>query len=235
MKKLVFLFFLSAGIVVAQSELPQGPLTPSQIGRVFRDVPIEGSQYVNELYKKGSTFIGDKTKTSALMRYDAYNEVIEILDENEIPRQLLRRKNIVAIIDDIIYEVIEYKEAGRPKLGYLNPLNEGPTVLYYRPKKQFVQAKNPENGYQDFQPATFLDVSMFYIKNGNNAAEKVRLNKGSVLRLLVDQKSILNKYIKEHSLNLNKVKDVARLLNYYNSIKKTSAHDNLKSKTAVGI
>lgn len=234
MKILVFLFLISGSIVVAQSELPQGPLTPSQIGRVFRDVPIEGSQYVNQLFKKGETFIGDKTKTSALMRYDAYNEVIEILDENDTPRQLLRRKNIVAIIDDIIYEVVEYKEAGRPKLGYLNPLNEGPTVLYYRPKKQFVQAKNPENGYQDFQPATFLDVSMFYIKNGENPAEKVRLTKGSILRLLVDQKSLLNKYIKENGLNLNKVEDVARLLNYYNSIKKTSAHDHSFDKKPVG-
>ena len=56
--------------------------------------------------------MGDKTQTSALMRYDAYNEVVEILDQGE-PRELLRRKNIKAIIDDVAYEVVEYKEAGR--------------------------------------------------------------------------------------------------------------------------
>lgn len=233
MKKLVLLLLIGTQCALGQSEFAQAPLTPSQVGRVFRDVPIEGSQYVNEIYKKGETLMGEKTQTSALMRYDAYNEVVEILDKGE-PRELLRRKSIKAIIDDVVYEVVEYKEAGRIKLGYLNPLNDGETILYYRPKKQFVQAKNPENGYEDYQPPTFLDVSMFYIKKGDKPAEKVSLNKGRILRTLADQKSVLKKFIEEHDLNLNKVEDAAKVLAYYNSIKKTSGSIELFERTAVG-
>jgi len=233
MKKLILLFLVSAQCVMAQSEFRQSPLTPSQVGRVFRDVPIEGSQYVSEIYKKGETLMGDKTQTSALMRYDAYNEVVEILDKGE-PRELLRRKNIKAVIDDVVYEVVEFKEAGRTKLGYLNPLNDGETILYYRPKKQFVQAKNPENGYEEYQPPTFLDVSLFYIKKGDKPAEKVSLNRGRILRTLADQKSILKKFIEEHDLSLNKVEDVAKVLVYYNTIKKTSGPIDYFERTEVG-
>lgn len=173
MKKIVLLLLISSQIAIGQSEFNQGPLTPSQVGRVFRDVPIEGSQYVNEIYKKGETFIGDKLQTSTLMRYDAYNEVIEILDEKGKPRQLLRRKNITAVIDDVVYEVVEYKEAGRTRLGYLNPLNTGETVLYFRPKKQFVQAKNPEMATKNTSPPLFSMYRCFISKREISPLKKL--------------------------------------------------------------
>lgn len=75
---------------------------------------------------------------------------------------------------------------------------------------------------------------MFYIKKGDKPAKKVVLNKGKILRTLADQKSVLKRFIEAHGLKLNKVEDVAKVLAYYNSIKKTSESFDFYEKTAVG-
>ncbi len=218
MRNLAILLFFATYFAFAQYE---GPRTAAQIGTVYREVPISGTQYVNEMYQKGEAIMNGKSTGEILMRYDAYHEVVEFL-ENGKPRKLLRRENITAIIDDVRYEVVEFKEKGKSRLGYLSPLNEGETVLYYRPKKQFIQAENPENGYDEYQPATFKDISTYYIKIGDEPATEVRLSKGSILKKLSDQKPVLKKYISEHHLTFKSMEDVTKLLAYYNTIKKTS-------------
>ena len=64
-----------------------GITTDSQVGIVMEEVPIQGSPYINELYKKGETIINNQNSTGALMRYDAYNEAVELLDANGTARK----------------------------------------------------------------------------------------------------------------------------------------------------
>ena len=88
--------------------------THGQFHMLDYEVPILGSQYVNEVYKKGETLINGKSKTPALMRYDALNEAVEILDPiSQKPRKLLRRKNIAATFDGKTYSVMEYEQGNK--------------------------------------------------------------------------------------------------------------------------
>ncbi len=154
MKTWIFLLFtfitfgLSAQVGITQIPGKENSITThGQFHVLSYEVPILGSPYVNEIYKKGETLINGETKTAALMRYDALNEAVEIMDpNNRKPRKLLRRKNIAATFDGKTYQVLEYKDGKKIKLGYFNALNEGEAVLLYRPKKKFVQAETPENG-----------------------------------------------------------------------------------------
>ena len=234
MKKLaVLLLFIttySFGQVTANAYV----LTPAQMGVEYRVLAIEGTPYVNDIYKKGITIINGKSKNSALMRYDAVDEAIEILDQNHRPRKLLRRKNIQAVFDGLAYTVVEYQEGKNNKLGYLNPLNDGETVLYFRPKKQLVEAQQPEHGYEDYIPPTYKDVSAYYIKRGDHPAEPVKLGKKQILKKLDDKSSVLRKYISEHRLDLKTERDVLRLLAYYNEIRKTSKSHSSWGETGIG-
>jgi|GEM_PF-805147 len=186
------------------------------------EVPVEGTPYVNEIYKQGETLINGKIRTAALMRYDAYNDAVELLDENQRPRKLLRRKNIAANFGGKTYQVMEYSFGGATKLGYFNPLNEGEVQLLYKPKKKFVQASNPENGYDSYRPPTYKDASTYYLKVGKNAAQEIKLGKRAILKELKDQRGALKKFILEHHLDMKKEVDVLRLLEFYNSNYKTS-------------
>lgn len=198
------------------------------------EVPIEGTPYINEIYKQGETVINGKSRTVALMRYNAFNDAVELLDENQKPRKLLRRKNIAANFDGKTYMVMEYIKGGTTRLGYFNPLNQGEAKLLYKPKKEFIQARNPENGYDTYHPPTYKDASTYYLKVGDNAAKQIRLGRRILLKELKDQRGALKKYILEHDLNLKKEADVIRLLKFYNSNYKTSEKGFFFGPTALG-
>lgn len=219
-KLFTFLVFV-AQVSLAQSVQPigtsNGLMTTAQMGRSYYEVPIEGSPYVDELFKKGTTIINGTHKNDGLMRYDAYHDVIEIKNENGSVRALLRRENIIADIDGTLYMVRNYKSMGQVKAGYFNPLNEGYTRLLIRPKKIFVQAENPENGYDVYKPAKYLDVTEYYLQQGDQPATAIKLNKKSVLKFLNDDTNDIKKYIKDKDLNMRSKEDIIKLLNYYNN------------------
>ncbi|WP_339655488.1 hypothetical protein [uncultured Maribacter sp.] len=221
MKKLLIMMFFVSNICFSQGVQTignsSGLMTPAQMGMSFFEVPIEGSPYMNEIFKKGKTIINGKHTSNALMRYDAYRDAIEIKNENDIARTLLRRNNIVADIDGTIYMVREYRESSDIKLGYFNPLNEGYARLLKKPKKIFIQAENPENGYDTFKPAKYQDISMYYMQKGDSPAIETNLSKRKILSFLDDSSEILKQYIKKNELNMRLESDIIELLNYYNT------------------
>ena len=221
MNRLLILMFFISNLCFSQGVQgigrPDGVLTPAQMGMSFIEVPIDGSPYMNEIFKKGKTIINGKHTSDALMRYDAYRDAIEIKNENDVARTLLRRSNIVADIDGTIYMVREYRESGENKLGYFNPLNEGYARLLKKPKKIFVQAENPENGYDTFKPAKYQDISMYYMQKGDEPAIETKLSKRKILSFLDDSSEILKQYIKKNELNMQSESDIIQLINYYNT------------------
>lgn len=220
MKKLAILFLFvlptAYGQVVGNGD---GITTDVQVGIVYREVPIEGSAYVNDIYKNGKIFINDVVRSEALMRFDAVNEAIEILNENGEPRKLFRQNSIKANFDNLIYEVAEYKEGYKTKMAYFNPLNDGDVKLLFRPKKIFIQAENPDNGYDSFSPPKYEDVSSYYLKFGNNPAESINLSKRSILKALGQHEKMLKDYISAQELNLRDQKDAIQLIQFFNSLK----------------
>jgi hypothetical protein len=235
MKNLIFLAFLislpSIGQTIGNGD---GITTDTQAGIVFRDVPIEGSPYMNEIYKKGETIINGESQSSALMRYDAYNDAVEILDKSRQPRKLLRRPNITAVFDGKTYKVVSYLEDGQTKMGYFNPLNEGETVLYFKPKKQFVQAEKPDHGYDNYDPPTYRNVSSYYLKKGDAPAKIVKLKKRQFLKQLDTKASILKEFIRKHDLDMGKEGDAIRLVNFYNTLHDTSEKQTYGGPIGVG-
>jgi len=230
MKNILYLFLLISSFVYTQTiGNGDGIKTDAQAGLVFREVPVEGTPFLDNIYKKGETIINGKVQSTALMRYNAFNDYVEILDENHEPRRLLRRNNIIAVFGGNTYEIINYKDSGKIKLGYLNPLNEGNSVLYFRPKKRFSQAEKPDHGYDDYDPPTYKDISSYYIKHGNIAAEEIKLNKRSLLKTLEDKSDDLKIFIQYNNLNLKKKEDAIKLLEYYNSLQIAQEEEKVQS------
>ncbi len=207
--------FITFGQVVGNGS---GITTDTQAGIVIREVPIEGSPYINPTYKEGETIINGKSKTKALMRYNAYYDSIELLDENKSPRKLLRRKSIQAILDGRTYKIFDYAEAGKIREAYFNPLNKGDVKLLFRPKKIFIQAEKPEDGYDKYDPPVYKDISTYYVLNGDSHATKIKLSKKQILKHLSKNTASIKNYITSEKLNLKKESDVIRLFDYYNSL-----------------
>ncbi len=233
-----FWIIMLLGTVSAYAQINgngDGITTDTQAGIVIREVPIEGSRYMNEIYKQGETIINGTQQTAALMRYDALNDAVELLDNNQQPRKLLRRKNIWAIFDGKTYAVLDYKEGNRIKEGYFNPLNIGKIVLLFKPKKMFRQAEKPDNGYDTYDPPAYLDISEHYIKKGDAPAQLIKLNKRNVLKAIGGNTAELKKYVSQNSLNLGKEEDVVRLLDHYNKIDTPSNNGSSGGRSSLGL
>lgn len=227
MKKLQFLFLLVPILTFGQiAGNGDGITTDTQVGIVIEEVPIEGTPYMNASYKHGETIINGQSRTKALMRYNAYYDSIELLDENNTPRKLLRRKSIEATFDGKTYKIFDYAEAGKVRQAYFNPLNKGGVQLLFRPKKLFVQAEKPDNGYDKYDPPIYKDVSAYYLREGEAPAVKIRLSKNQLLKYLDQNTAKIKKYIATEKLNLKKEGDVIQLVKYYNTLLPDSSQED---------
>ncbi len=217
MKRIVYLVLLVFGLTYGQDPDGGGPGYLAQIGTVIRDIPIEGSPYFNERYKVGNTEINGKT-VRLLMRHNALTDQIELKDVKQKEFNMLHRKDLEADFDGRKYIYKEYTESGKKVGGYFNPLNDGRAVLFFKPKKVFVQATKPDHGYDTFKPPVYKDVSSYYLKIGNQPIQELTLSKGAVLKTLKDKSGALKNFVSRNGLKLRSEKEVLQLLEYYNSI-----------------
>jgi hypothetical protein len=126
--------------------------------------------------------------------------------------------NIDAEFEGRTYKVVELLDNGKNELVYANPLNEGDVVLYFKPRKVFVQAQKPETGYDEYIPPKFKDDSTYLIQRKGEAAEEIRLAKGPLIKFLRDKAPQLRKYISSEALDLKDEADATKLIQYYNSL-----------------
>lgn len=221
MKALSLLLFLPL-VGAAQLTLnnPQGGVM--QLSTKNRSVDSEdtnGSPYVNDEFEEGKVYVNGDVSLQNLMRYNAYNSEIEIYVGEKEYAPLLKRAYIIAKIGDRTFKMVPFiTDKGLQRVGYFNPLNEGNTVLLFKPEVRLRQGKIPDTNYDRYRPPTYIDVSSYYIKKGEAPAEKTHLSKKWVLKNLGDKKKELQEYISNNKLSLRKEKDVIAVLDYYNSL-----------------
>jgi hypothetical protein len=219
MKKFLCLFLLVTNIGFGQMyqassiALNYRPFLSFQTNEI--NIIINGNPYVDNEYKTGFTTILGKFGFRAPMRYNASKNVVEFLDEDLNVREVLRRPYITVDLDGKIYEIIEYIEDENEKLAYFNPLNQGKVQLLLMPKKKLSQTRRTSPFESS---ATYRESSTYYIKKEGRSAEKIRLNKKSILIHLFHKALEMNTYISDYGLNLRKEEDVVRLFDYYNSL-----------------
>jgi len=223
MNKIAFIFLFGGSLCFSQDYTTGNSRSffDSQIGTLYKEVPIEGSAYVNETYTMGNTYVNGR-EINLLMRYNAYIDQVEMIDKRQKKFNLLKRLDLKAEIEGKTYALRDYYENGALRQAYFNPLNEGKVVLLYRPKKVFVQAEKPENGYDAYNPPHYKDDSGYYLQRGVEPAEEINLGKGQVMRFLRDKSGEVKDYIRQNDLKLRNETELIQVLDYYNGLRPNS-------------
>ena len=182
------------------------------------DAPIEGSPYLDEMYKTGKATIAGASQASMLMRYNAYADEMEFLDSTGKPRKLMKNTNVVVDLDGTIYEVHEYEHRGKMKEGYFIALNEGPIILYKKPGKQFRQAEQLQNSYEEVTPAKYSDNTTYYLWEDGKDMQQIRLNRKDFIYHLDDNTRSLKKFLQRQKLKLKTEEEAVKVLTYYNKM-----------------
>lgn len=186
----------------------------------------KGTPYLNEDFVHGEVIVDDKVKEVGKMRYNAYRNEVEILDNisKDSYYSLLKRAYIKVEIDGKNYSIYTYVDSNESiKTSYFTDLNKGALKLLFKPEALLKQARSPSTSYEKYVPPTYVWNSSYYMldeKNANaeNHAVKVRLTKKSILDFTGDRKEQMKEYVKENKLNLRQEKDVISFLDYYNSL-----------------
>ncbi|MFK7811504.1 MAG: hypothetical protein AB8B59_03365 [Maribacter sp.] len=243
MKKIILLLLLSTSFnsfsqdtdepVQIRFDLPSnGSIDDADRTRIFT---AKGSPYIKETYQQGFVVNG-KNKTAALLRYNAYYDRFQFLDENNKKTFVLKSPNIKIELDGKTYELLTYKITVQDKAlyylpegenektnknnreGYFSSLTEGKTMLYTKTSKRLPKFQLPENGYDQFEPTELRTLVQYYLKRKNRPATRIRLSKKEVLFALNDKYDELRSYIKENKLKVKSEEEVIQIISYYDTL-----------------
>ncbi|TMM58245.1 hypothetical protein FEE95_02115 [Maribacter algarum] len=240
--KLSFLILLSSFYCFSQDT--DEPVTirfslPSTADRLQDDrtriFTIKGTPYLNEEHQLG-TIINGETTMEAPIRYNAYYDYFQVLDENKKKASVLKSNNVIVQLDGKTYHLLTYEEtvqdkalyylpqnknqqlSGNMKEGYFCALSDGETVLYNKTTKRVPKFKLQDHGYTQFAPTDLVTLNHYYIKRKHRPAVRIKLSKKEVLFALNNKYNEVRDYIKKNKLKVKTEEEVIQILSYYDTL-----------------
>ena len=215
---MLFLFVFPVFVFSQRVEIP-AEYVRNNIGiGMDTNIKYEGSPYLNEKFEMGSIFIKNLDPINASLRYNAFSETIEMIDDEMKITALYKNFNVDVKIGNRLFKLFKNVVEGKNKIMYYEPLNDsGELILLRKDKKIFVESKKAKSAYTKDKPAKFqLKRNYFIHDNNKSKIVELKLKKKNILSLLTNHKDKINDYIKSNKLKLKNEKDVIKLFNYYN-------------------
>jgi len=182
---------------------------------------IDGSPYENELFSLGKAINKLSKKSNPYyLRYNIYNDVIEIDDSKSI-YGLIKSLNIYAIINnqEYHYEIYSVDNSSTDE-GYFILLSKGTNCnLYLKKIKKLKEKVESKDSYHKETPASFVDLKSYFIKK-DRILLPISKKKKEFLLQFPEKENELKKYMKAEKINLKSEKDVVKLFTYYDSLLK---------------
>ena len=186
-------------------------------------INVQGSQYYNEEFKLSDLeYFGRKMDSIGYMRYDAYNDVIEMANTPDIERSeilLLKNSDVIATINDQEYVFLEYDEKDiKNKKGYMIRLYSGDNYSLYQKKvKIFKEAEKTKAGITESQPPRYISKTDFYIQTRDQKPELVKISKKSLINFFENQTEV-KEFIKENKLKVREIGSIILIIEFANKI-----------------
>lgn len=196
-------------------ELPSSYINNNTYGGVNNIPPnVEGSPYLTDEFVKGTVFVENEQPYAAMMRYNAYQDEIQVQDSDGIS-SLFKRDYVWAEIGGQSFRVETYKDRSGTSKGYFVELNRGNVRLLKRIVREFKEGQPAVSSYSQDTPPRFEEKVTYYLVREGSPAEEVRLRKKDILEFLSSEK--VETYIKENKLRLKSEGEVIQVLTQINA------------------
>lgn len=176
---------------------------------------IKGSPYENDEFLMGRAMSDNLNISNPyFMRYNIYNDVIEIKDK-ERSVEMSKSSDVYALINDREYHYESYSdESGKLNKGYFILLYKGEQLaLYARKTQRYKDVVKAKTSYHQDVPAAFVDSKDYTMKK-EGQMEFLSRNKKELTRQFPSLEAKLKGYIKTNRINLNDDADMIRLFAY---------------------
>ncbi len=175
---------------------------------------LEGSPYQFNNFSPAQLYYGEELVGNLYYRYNAYNEEIELKQQNlegETIKGLSKDKKIKLVANGKSFSFKTFIDKnGATRNGYLMLLKDGKYKLYEHLGVTFKEAKKAPNSLVQGSPAKFTQYTEYYLESPDGRKiEQIPLNNKKLLKLVSsDSQEALSSFLKAEKL---KVKDVSGL------------------------
>jgi len=137
-------------------------ITKPTTTETIEEKDIAGSKYQEDNYKNAKVYLkADKLLGNFLVRYNAYNDEMEILNNGQ-KSALLKEEGMVIVLDNYMYSVLKHN--GETRFFIILNGNQK-TALIRKVKKIISKPVRPSSGLGGTMPATFINDDQYYIRN----------------------------------------------------------------------
>ena len=200
----------------------------TKFGRMGEEVnltleDIDGTIYLNENFTMGTLYDEGVAFKKLYMRYDAYNDEIELKEslDSDLVRAMVKHPVFSCSVNGNDYYYALYTdEDGVSQKGYLTPVVTGEDYnLFVKQKKVFKEGKEARNSLEKSFPHRFLDRTEYYVSKPGETPVFMKTKKSDVLSMFSekDQKAIKD-YFKDKRPNMNDNDDLFNLFTYANTL-----------------
>lgn len=236
MKKNIFLLFailfISTPTIKAQSEVLNRQLTSTAFvvdefikrfdkGVSYKDVDsYKGTPYDNPIFLLGNIYENTTLLANDVaLRYNIMADEMEvkeaIVTPDEQAKLLTKSTDIFVKINGDIFIFAPY-QGGVEKGGYFQVLFEGEKYnLYKKLIKKFIPAKKATTSITTDTPAIFQDKSIYYMVTKQGKYYEFPSSKSKKIKVFGNRKDVIKAYVKEKNLDLNKEKDLKKVVIYF--------------------
>lgn len=177
---------------------------------------IEGSPYLNKFFYNAN--IGENFN-NVFMRYNVYKDEFEFINQKNDTLVLNKSddyKNITFTGLKTTYNLISYVEKKETKKGYFLLVHKkNNTILYKKQRISFFAAKSASTPYGNDVPAKFVPTDdKYFIKFNEQEILELTTSKKAIIKLFPEKKTEIENYIKTNNLDLEKEKDLIRLIDF---------------------
>ena len=181
-----------------------------------------GTPYNHPSYLMGNVYKNDSLWANNIaLRYNAVADEMEIkesltTDDSEA-KVLTKSPDVYVKIVNDIYIFAPYK-GGIEGGGYFQVLFEGSKIgLFKKPTKKFTEAKKASTSITRDLPASFKDKPVYYIVDKSGKYFELPSSRSKKLKVFGSNKDAIKKYVGEKDLDLNKERDLIRVIRHYDT------------------
>lgn len=182
-------------------------------------ITVQGTQYYEDEFKLSDLkYFGTNMESIGYMRYDAYNDVIEMASTPDVERSeiiLLKNSDVIAKINKKEYVFLEYDEKDiKNKKGYMIRLYIGNNYsLYQKRIKIFKEAEKTKAGITESQPPRYISKTDFYIQTRDQKPQLIKISKKRLIDFFENQSEI-KEFIKKNKLKVSKIESIISIIEF---------------------
>ncbi|UJH67156.1 hypothetical protein [Allomuricauda sp. SCSIO 65647] len=184
---------------------------------------IEGSPYFDEEFKKGKIrYENEEIGKSVLLRYNAYNDEVEIsLPEVDQRQAVLKRYGISCVMGNQVIIFSDFIDSkSETKKGNIFLLYEGSNYsLFERKTKVFKIGEKAKTSFHTASKNKFVEKTGYLIAKKDGLPTQLDSSNKKIIQLFDDgHREALKSYVKQNKLKLNEKEDLLQTLKFANSL-----------------